>query len=603
MKEQPFTLSHNRKRAMLPLLSLFITLSVSAHAEAQVAAARAGEEVNRATAPAAPGSITGRVVGEDGRPMVEAQVIIYGAYQSANSRAAITDSSGLFQFKDLPPRPYIMRVALPGYVEAPDETRSLWEPRYVFVGDRVQLTLVRGGVITGTVLNAQGEPIVGTVVRAIRVRDAQGHRTAPDVVPVAMPRMTDDRGIYRIYGLQPGSYIVVTAGNTPFFGMANSFEGEMPTYYPSSTRDTAMEVAVRSGEESTGVDIRYRNERGRVISGIVTGTTNATEHFSISLILTRVGSGVVEAQTFAPDAGDRRAFSLTGVADGEYELVAQGFLERGESVASAPMRVTVRGSDLTGLQLSLAPLASLSGRITLDPPLTDPSCTSVNSAATLTSSFVFARREDFERERLQPPILSASGNSPNEQGEFTLRNLSAGIFRLTLRLPNDNLYVRALTLPQAVNTGAQASGARATPSGTIAVRSGERASGITINLSQGAANLGGRVAPQAEGVALPPNLRAYLVPTERERADDVLRYAEANVASDGSFTFKSLAPGRYWIIVRPAPETDALQMPRMLAWDGETRKALRRDAEAGGSAIELKQCQRVTDYQISYAAK
>ena len=31
---------------------------------------------------------------------------------------------------------------------------------------------------------------------------------------------------------------------------------DAPTYYPSATRDTAAEVSLRGGEESSGIDIR-----------------------------------------------------------------------------------------------------------------------------------------------------------------------------------------------------------------------------------------------------------------------------------------------------------------------------------------------------------
>ena len=65
--------------------------------------------------------------------------------------------------------------------------------------------------------------------------------------------MTDDRGIYRAYGLQPGVYIV----------SIDSGDGLQPSarHYPSATRDTATEINVRSGEEVSGVDIPSRRPR------------------------------------------------------------------------------------------------------------------------------------------------------------------------------------------------------------------------------------------------------------------------------------------------------------------------------------------------------
>jgi hypothetical protein len=77
---------------------------------------------------------------------------------------------------------------------------------------------------------------------------------------------TDDRGIYRIYGLLPGAYLVSAGGGGNFYALFNPYEHDVPTYAPSSTRDNASEISVTSGEE-TNVDIRYRGEPGYTISG------------------------------------------------------------------------------------------------------------------------------------------------------------------------------------------------------------------------------------------------------------------------------------------------------------------------------------------------
>jgi hypothetical protein len=443
----------------------------------------------------------------------------------------------------------------------------------------------------------------------VRVRDAQGRRIFMENAYSGMPRMTDDRGIYRIYGLQPGAYMIVVGGGNPYyFGMANLYDVDSPTYYPSSTRDTAVEVSVRAGEEATGVDIRYRGERGHTISGQVSGLVNPTGRFGIGVILMRAGTGVFEAQTFVSDVGGKRAFSLNGVPDGDYELITQGYFDKGDSMASPPRRVTVRGADVTGVQLQLAPLASIAGRITLEPLQKDEECAKTNAQVAMLQTLVTARREDQDKERLQAAPFSSSGNVASEQGEFLIRNLSGGLFRLTVRPPGEDWYVRSVSLPLTARpptAQAKPSEAKATPAapGTVATKMGERTSGININLAQGAATLRGRVVSQAEGAAIPANLRAHLVPAERERADDILRYAETSLNADGSFTFTNLAPGRYWVTLRPAPQSDFLQPPRMLAWDEEGRKALRREAEAANNAVELKLCQQLKDYSLSYAAK
>jgi hypothetical protein len=601
---------------LVPALTLFklahcflfialLLLLVSTSARAQSSAADEAD----GTAPAY-GSITGRVVGDDGRPLAGVVVFINMAYANATPRGTTTDSAGRFQFKELGPGLYLLRVNAPSYVEQQDENKSPWEPRFVRPGESVQLTVIKGGVITGTVLTPQGEPLVSVNVRAVRVRDAQGRRVPLEAGYGGQVRFTDDRGIYRIYGLQPGSYILVAGGNSPYVGMFNPFEADAPTYYPSSTRDTAVEVTVRAGEEATGTDIRYRNERGHTISGTLSGMPSNTNRYSINMMLMRASTGVLEFQSFVYDTGSgQRVFSLTGVPDGDFELVAQGFLEKGESIASMSRKVTVRGSDITGLRLELLPLSSVSGRVTLE-PAKDEACRRIAASTALQQTLVTTRRDDWDKERQQPPAFSSASSIPNEQGEFTTRNLDGGTFRLSVRPPGDDWYVRAATapiVPGAVNATAKQSGPQVvsptTAPGAFVIKRGERLSGATINLVQGAASIAGRVTPPSKGAALPASLRAFLVPVETERADDILRYAETNVASNGTFTFSSLAPGRYKIVLRTVPQTESTRAPRLLAWDEEPRKALRREAETIKDSLELKPCQRLTDYALSYAVK
>ncbi|HKR59437.1 MAG TPA: hypothetical protein VJS64_06850, partial [Pyrinomonadaceae bacterium] len=98
---------------------------------------------------------------------------------------------------------------------------------------------------------------------------------------------------------------------------------------------------------------------------------------------------------------------------------------------------------------------------------------------------------------------------------------------------------------------------------------------------------------------LPPRLFVYLVPTEPEKAQDILRFFAAPVSPDGSITLNNLAPGRYWMVAQKAlegalPTLTKLRMPD----ETETRAKLRRDAEAAKIEIEFKPCQNVTDYLL-----
>src|SRR5262249_40353672 len=139
--------------------------------------------------------------------------------------------------------------------------------RYVYIGDHITIKLVKGGAITGKVITSNGEPMEGAQVSPILVRDAEG-----DPVRQSGPigySLADDRGIYRLFGLAPGTYLVFTNGCG--FLCQRPTTREIHAYHPSSTRNTAVRVRIASGSEVTGVDICYRENLGRVVSGMITG--------------------------------------------------------------------------------------------------------------------------------------------------------------------------------------------------------------------------------------------------------------------------------------------------------------------------------------------
>ena len=185
--------------------------------------------------------------------------------------------------------------------------------------------------------------------------------------------------------------------------------------------------------------------------------------------------------------------------------------------------------------------------------------------------------------------------APEETGDFSIRSLEAARYRLSFRPFDESLYVRSVQLPGAA-PNAPAAAAR----DSFDLRPGQQLSGVAVRLAEGAAGFGGRVST-AEGASpqTPPTTRVHLVPQERERAGDTLRYYEAAVAPDGAFSFKNLAPGRYLLLARAEAET-AEAPHRPAAFDADTRARLRREAEAAGVTVELQPCQRTSDYALKF---
>jgi hypothetical protein len=61
------------------------------------------------------------------------------------------------------------------------------------------------------------------------------------------------------------------------------------------------------------------------------------------------------------------------------------------------------------------------------------------------------------------------------------------------------------------------------------------------------------------------------------------------------------ASGKYWLLARPIPDSEPNDKPaRPPAWDASERAKLRLEAEAANVVIELKPCQRVSDYIFHY---
>lgn len=533
------------------------------------------------------GTITGKVIADDGQPLVGVGVYLFRVTGDRSiSRPAATDEEGNFKVNDVPIGSYRINAQVNGYVPASRESLT---QRYR-VGESVTITLVKGGVITGKVYDSAGQPLVGATVNAQRVRDDAGRSVGGAGFRDAM---SDDRGVYRIYGLETGSYIVYTNG-----GYGTYYDDgvkEAPTYHPAGTRDTAQEVSVTTGAAATGIDIRHRGERGVAISGFFSGLVEAkTENSAgINVQLTQAGTGASVAQMYVnPRSTGKNAFALYGLAEGEYELSARRQIFNraagDESAASATRKISVKYSDITGLELKLLPLASIAGRIVLEP--SDKKDCPITRRGVLDEISLTYQRDEADTRTVGYPETA-----PDEKNEFSWQDLLTGRYRIVAKLPSDHWYLKAMTLTaKPATTKTPPAKPLDVARQGIDLKPGEKLTGLMLTIAEGAAELRGRV----EGKNLPARLRVHLVPAE----DDVLRYAEV-VTPNGAFMFMNLAPGKYWLLARAVPDDESDEKPaKPMAWDANERLTLRRAAEAANQAIELTTCQRANNFVLKFDA-
>ena len=547
-------------------------------------------------------SITGRLVNESGQPIPNAAIYVRKVGAQANVNRSIgTDQDGRFRAEDLTSGAYSVFANVPAYVPATDSV----DRQYYRPGEAVTLHMVKGGVIAGTVTNLEGEPIVGARVSAVRVRDGEGRAIrAAGASGTSSSRQTDDRGVYRLYGLQSGSYLIVVNGGGASFYPSSAYDGDAPTYHPSTTRDAAAEVTVRTGDEINGIDVRYRGDRGHIVSGTLSGSLGAESGTQgVSVLLARASSGAIESNTYTSLRGGERGFALYGVPDGEYDLVAQIGVGTENSAASAPRRVTVKGTDVTGLELALSPLGAIAGRVVLEAlPESERAGDCKNKhGGSPDETVIIARRDDKAgaKEQSTPGILAPTDGTPDPKGEFRIASLTAGRYRIETRLPTEDWFVRSITVPGPAAPKQQ----NDVMSAGLALSSGQRASELTVTLAEGASGLRGKVVPASEGTSLPSRLRVHIVPAEPESADAVLRYVEVAVDNGGGFSISNLAPGRYFMLARAVSDEEFMERDfRPVAWDATSRKRLRREAEAANVTVELQRCQRVADYSLKYSA-
>lgn len=225
--------------------------------------------------------ISGRVLTSTGQPLRQATVNI-SAPELNGSKTIVTDQDGRYEASNLPAGRYSVGARKANYITLNyGQTRPNEIARPVVLAnnqhaDRIDLTLPRGGVIAGRILDEFGEPVTDAQVMALQKRMPQGQLR---LVNAGRTATTNDIGEFRLFGLPPGQYYVSSTLRSVTTGPAENTDnrsGYAPTYYPgTAVAANAQPITVGLSETTSGIDASTHDREARDDRGINHGQPGA----------------------------------------------------------------------------------------------------------------------------------------------------------------------------------------------------------------------------------------------------------------------------------------------------------------------------------------
>lgn len=495
-------------------------------------------------------SISGTITSDDTEPRRLRRVLVTlnGAALEHGGRTVITDDAGQFRFDGLPAGQYGLTAVKEGYV--PARFHSLRPPRVgslstiaatglsVGRGESVtaDLRLARGAVVTGVVTDPDGRPEEGILMTASSYRFLPG---APERRLFAASRgifTTDDRGVYRIFGLPAGEYVISAqrgAGNAQQAIRQSSTDSRpviaAPVYFPSTTDlAAATRLTLAQGEERRGIDVQMRYVPTATIAGMAASPPGSSSG-RVSLTRRTGQPGAIETVAVTlmhPDGG----FTISGIVPGHYTVYAIAETAPGVGTdpadgtwSSGSIDVDVDGEDVVGITIPTSATLTLKGTLVFEG-----------------GSAPAARFG-----RMTVPIAPIGGGygtpgphfRPLDDSHFEVSGVIPGPYRITgttapgIRTPLGSWWVKSVVI-----------GGREALDGAIEIRRSTDA--IVVTLAEQASTVSG-VARDAHGVPVPG---AYVVIFGADHASwffNSRRVAGDRTDPRGHYTIRNLPPGEY----------------------------------------------------------
>jgi hypothetical protein len=492
-------------------------------------------------------SIEGVVLSEEAQPKkLRRALIALSGPALPGVRIEITDDEGRFRFTGLRGAQYALAAS-----KEPYASRFYGSSRPVSSGRggptgplnlsvsegetrSITMRLPRGAVIAGSVMDSDGQPMRGTLVVAMaeRFESASGVRRlrAMDVAT------TDDRGMYRIFGLPAGQYVVYVQGPTAYDAQevkraTSDSRTLVPAsiYYPSTPDgDRATRIAVASGEERAGIDIQVQYVPTATVKGFVSGGSGGT----VVLYRPNDPQGATVFIGNAPIAPDGQ-FTFANVAPGRYQARTQAASAPSSSADGSAGRtwmwgtadILVEGDDVTNVGIQLMPTFTISGRVVFEGATAGPPLAGASLPASLFASIPSG---------VPPPTMHLL-----DGGKFSLSGLTPGVYRPTtigaplrgLQTPIGPWWLKSIVIDGRELLDAPLDLRQESENGVVTF--GDQASEVT-----------GSVKDAADGSVT----RGYVVIFSTDRAHwfvNSRRVIAVAIDARGHYSIRNLPPGQY----------------------------------------------------------
>jgi protocatechuate 3,4-dioxygenase beta subunit len=334
---------------------------------------RLAEEFTTATANSRAGqaAVGGLVVNEvSGEPVRHAKVTLRSSRGGvAVAYSARTDTTGHFWITGIDPGTYVTVVDRAGFSPSPQMggmPRRV--PAVVSLRPKsemrdLNLLLSPSSVITGRVLDQEGDPAPNFQVQAMRYSYLRGKRR----LQLLASSETNDLGEYRLYGLDPGEYYIVA--RTTELGQEIQSPGGVlhhyiATYFPSASElGGATPIAVGEGSQLAGVDISSVAPTLVDIRGRVSCSSGLLSPDTVVALASR--SSDAEVSTTATSGVNAKGeFRFRAVASGQYTISAT-FTDQ-HTEYGAVQGIDVGNSSIENLQLVLNKAMAVNGTVESD---------------------------------------------------------------------------------------------------------------------------------------------------------------------------------------------------------------------------------------------